>query len=150
MHQNTGNHIYQIQNCVASLSSRLVEVCSHVALQWLWWKMWTSLSWKLPIPALQRRCVDINTKDDTNNRWIKTILSFHISLKKFNGQIFPASSCSLLQNGSRKRVGCICITTIWLADGSAAAWKVEKFSTFWRRPRIRMDGRSHNAFHERH
>ena len=53
MHQNTGNHIYQIQNCVASLSSRLVKVCSHVALRWLWRKMWPSLSWKLPIPALR-------------------------------------------------------------------------------------------------
>jgi hypothetical protein len=32
MHQNTGNHIYLIQNFVASLSLRLVEVRSHVVM----------------------------------------------------------------------------------------------------------------------
>jgi hypothetical protein len=32
MYQKTGNHIYQIQNFVASLSLRLVEVHSHMAL----------------------------------------------------------------------------------------------------------------------
>ena len=38
--------------------------------------------------------------------------------------------------------------TIWLADGSVAAWKVEHFSTFWRRQRSRQNGRTHNAFRE--
>ena len=39
MHQNTGNHIQQIQKCVASLSLRLVEVHSHMALWWWWWRI---------------------------------------------------------------------------------------------------------------
>ena len=93
---------------------------------------------------LQSRCVNINTKEYTNNPIIP-----HFFKNIYNGQIFPASSSLLLQNGSRKRVKCICITVIWLAAGSGAAWKVERFSTFWRRPRSRMDGRTHNAFRER-
>ena len=38
---------------------------------------------------------------------------------------------------------------IWLADGSVAAWKVENFSTFWRRQRRRRNGLTYNAFRER-
>ena len=43
------------------------------------------------------------------------------NMETYNGRIFPASSCLLLQNGSRKHVECICITATWLADGSAAS-----------------------------
>ena len=60
----------------------------------------------------------------------------------------PASSCLLFQNGSSSRLECFCITVIWLADGSIAAWKVGRISTFWRRPRSQQNRRTHNAFRE--